>query len=935
MNPNDQQNKLYFKYWGKARAKEGVGPAYHLLPYHCLDVAAVAELLLDRHPHLLKIIAANTGIDFKHIKPLLIFILLLHDLGKFSESFQNLVPELLDKLQGITNSQKAPYIKKAFAHDSIGYLVWNDSVFEFIAERLRIENSEDWRDLLNILMQASHGHHGLPPKVNQAALYDYYSDQDLTATKQFITEILKFILIQEIFKEIDLDECYDALEESLKQCSWILAGFFVLCDWLGSGSDFEYCQDNTIFLEDYWNNTAKTTALKAIEKAGILPCTANDCFDPLKQLLDLPENSELTPLQQLTERLSITKTPQLFIIEDETGAGKTEASLMLLNRLMAEGLADAFYLALPTMATADGIFPRIQKTYENLFKPGQLPSLILSHSSAKLSNRFTETILYSNQTGESQKYGNDAQSTCQAWLADNRKKSLLAHAGVGTIDQAFLAVLKVKYQSLRLLGLLGKVLIVDEAHAYDAYMGKELEVLLETHARMGGSAIIMSATLPLATRQTLTDSFSKGLGIKKWSLREDKAYPLITQLSKEGLTETFCAFNPRNEHKTVHYQLIHDETIIDKLIDDSLQNNQCICWIRNSVKDARDTYSKYRQLGKTVTLFHARFPLGQRNIIQNEVLKTFDKDSTHELRKSKLVIATQVVEQSLDLDFDVMITDLAPIDLLIQRAGRLHRHVRDQQGNPKTAGEDEREPAILTIYSPEFVEHPNSNWFADKFPNAKKVYSNHARLWLSARALNNQQQHIFPKNTRNLIEVVYGNQCVIPDGLLATDSRDLGNHHAERSHAAFNTIDFKRGYTMDGQAWADELNMPTRLGEETVTIILARWQDNVLTPMVETEDKPWRQSEIRVLKKHVSEINLNNKQQQAFDAIKKQLPAQGKFSQILPMIWNEQENYWEGEVTNEKKQQTKIFYHLEIGLMYAYELAETINTADLEGDNLI
>jgi len=934
---NIAEPPLYYRYWGKAKPDaDGEGPAYHLLPFHCLDVAAVGLTLLEKNPCLLNSFSKFCGIEEDILKRVLIFFLALHDLGKFSESFQNIIPKLLEDLQGIKNSKKQAYSKRVFAHDSIGFLVWKESVFKQVIAHYKVDNVADWRDLLNWLMEASNGHHGFPIKQGNECLGNFYNENDKQAVAEFTKECLEIFSIKELFYNTDLNVSYDILNAQLPKLSWVLAGFFVLCDWIGSGKKFKYNNDKNIKLKAYWDDIALKRAEEAILEAGILPCQINGELEPLSQLLDLPESAELTPLQNLAKNINIQQAPQLFIIEDETGAGKTEASLILLNRLMAEGLAQGFYIALPTMATADGIYPRVQKTYDKFYKEGEKPSLVLSHSSAKLSGKFTDTILYFDKNTTEQKYSDDAQSRCQAWLADNRKKSLLAHVGVGTIDQTFLAVLKVKYQSLRLIGLLGKVLVIDEAHAYDAYMGKELEVLLEAHAALGGSAIVMSATLPLNIREKLANAFLKGLGQKQYKLDEQNAYPLLTHIAAGYKNEIPCSNNPKKSQKTTSYQLIHDEQQINELIKVSLAQGRCVCWIRNSVKDARNSFQYWQTRHEKVDLFHARFVLSDRLTIQEKILCAFDKKSTSEQRKGRLLIATQVVEQSLDLDFDVMITDLAPLDLMLQRAGRLHRHVRDQYGNFKQTGEDERPEAVLTIFCPEYTDNPTADWYSAKFPNAKKVYKNHALLWIGQKELAEIKTHQIPKNIRPLIEAVYSDKCTIPKGLEATDTKAAGDANAERSHAGFNTINFETGYTLNGQVWAEDLDMPTRLGDETLTLTLTKWEGGELKPFGKPDTQAWQKTEIRALARNVSELlPLIEAQQQAFDTIKIQLPSQGKWVNLLSMLWNDEKELWQGMVLNDKKQETPIYYHPQLGLIYAYEIEQVQQDEQLETEEIL
>lgn len=930
----------YYRYWGKAQPDDETGPAYHLLPYHCLDVAAVGKILLEKNPFLLKRLSRLSGIEETTLKTILVFFLALHDLGKFSESFQYVMPDLFKKLQGKVKSQKQPYSRKIFGHDSIGFLLWKQCVFKQVIEQVvqkpgQDSNEDDWWDLLKWFMEASNGHHGLPVKQGTKKLVDFFDTPDQQAVFEFVKDITELLTLEEVCWT-NLDKNYDRLYKQLSKASWAFTGFYVICDWIGSDERIFKYQSQEQTLQQYWYNTALKTAEEAIRQAGILPCKSNCQLNPLIELLDLPENAQLTPLQALVHDIPLLDKPQLFIIEDETGAGKTEASLILLNRLMAKGLANGFYLALPTMATADGIYPRIQKTYDNLYFPDEKPSLVLSHSSAKLSDKFTETIISSAYAISEQTYGDDAQSRCQAWLADNRKKSLLAHVGVGTIDQAFLAVLKAKYQSLRLIGLVGKVLVIDEAHAYDAYMGKELEVLLKVHAALGGSAIIMSATLPFSIRQKLTDAFLRGLGSETQKLEKKKTYPLLTHVAEDFKKELSFTCKQEKNKKEVRIKFVYSVKEIDQVIKQSLEMDRCVCWIRNSVKDARQTFQRLEGNGLKVELFHARFTIYNRFHKQGKVLKAFDKDSSFEKRKGRLVIATQVVEQSLDLDFDAMITDLAPIDLILQRAGRLHRHHRDKQGNPKTEGNDERGAATLYLHTPEYIDNPQSDWFSCFFPNAKKVYENHARLWLGLKQLQQLPKHQLPKNIRTLIENVYGEDAEIPTGLEKSDINADGNEKSQRTIGEFNTIDYENGYTMDGQDWEEDLKMPTRLGEETLILTLAKWEDGKLKPLTPGERQSWRKSEIRVLGKNVAKIPLFNEElQAAFEKIKQRLPNQGKWINLLPMVWNAERSIWQADVIDSKGQNSKIFYNTEQGLIYAYELEPLENDDQLETEELI
>ncbi|MEK7813880.1 MAG: CRISPR-associated helicase Cas3', partial [Candidatus Desantisbacteria bacterium] len=344
-----------------------------------------------------------------------------------------------------------------------------------------------------------------------------------------------------------------------------------------------------------------------------------------------------------------------------------------------------------------------------------------------------------------------ASQNCSAWLSDSRKKALLANVGVGTIDQVLLAVLSARHQSLRLFGLSRKVLIVDEVHACDAYMLKLLGALLRFHAAFGGSAILLSATLPQTIRTQLLKSFASGTDISNITSKSTD-YPLLTCLSGDGLKEIPVAAR-KDTDRAVTVQPLYNPDEVIKQLQAVIEAGGCACWVRNTVYDAVEAYQHWiKSFGmEHVRLFHARFALGDRLQIEQDVLRLFGPKSTTNDRKGQLLIATQVVEQSLDIDFDYMVTDLAPVDLIIQRAGRLKRHNRNKQGN-LIKGSDERDAAILGILMPEALDNADKNWYKEMFPKAYTVYPHHGQLWLTAHWLQRQKGFAKPKDAREMIE---------------------------------------------------------------------------------------------------------------------------------------------------------------------------------------
>ncbi|RZA16248.1 MAG: CRISPR-associated helicase Cas3', partial [Proteobacteria bacterium] len=433
-----------------------------------------------------------------------------------------------------------------------------------------------------------------------------------------------------------------------------------------------------VSLANYWSTTL-TLAEKALAHTGVRPVARQGEMS----FADLfPKIVTPSPLQSWATSVALPEGPQIYLLEDVTGAGKTEAAVMLTHRLMAQGVADGFFIGLPTMATANAMYARIANVYQHLFAGDA--SLVLAHGRRTLVEEFAASIIEPGlDEADAQQGDESATRRCLRWLADHNKRALLAPAGVGTVDQVLLGALQSKHQSLRLLGLVRKVLVVDEVHACDAYMQKTLESVLEFHAHAGGSAILLSATLPRRVKAALLAAFARGCGRRAPALAHQD-YPLVSAWSPQlqNTIETPMATRPEVCRQVcVRYE--PDRATIVQTIVAALNAGQSVAWIRNTVGDVLEARAELVDAVAPahITVFHARFALGDRLDIEAYVLDTFGPDSTSAQRAGRVLIATQVAEQSLDIDVDLLVSDLAPIDRLIQRAGRLRRHVRDAQGD--------------------------------------------------------------------------------------------------------------------------------------------------------------------------------------------------------------------------------------------------------------
>jgi CRISPR-associated endonuclease/helicase Cas3 len=872
-----------FAYWGKARPQGG-GADLHLLVYHSLDVAAVGREYLRKSPALMAWLREQfKAASDEALQDWITFWLALHDLGKFSVGFQGQRADLVTRLQGECVPDRAP---AAVRHDSLGMQFWTDHVQPRAEAQEWFGTDLDYFDGIAYWVRAVTGHHGQPPLSHVPFMQDHFRAQDVAAVQSFIDAMRSLLLTP---AAAGLPQSQDAIAflQSSKEISWWVAGLAVLADWIGSNSDvFTYRDVPSTSIGDYWVE-ALALAQQALSQSGVLPAErqAQRSFTEL-----FPAIARPSPLQHWAASVSLSTAPQIHLLEDVTGAGKTEAAVTLTHRLVAAGCADGFFIGLPTMATANAMYGRIADVYRLLFD-GQA-SLVLAHGRKTLVEEFAATIIEpGREEGDTRQHDESATSRCTRWLADHNKRALLSPAGVGTVDQALLGALQSKHQSLRLLGLARKVLVIDEVHACDAYMQRTLEILLRFHARAGGSAILLSATLPERMKAALLKAFAGGCQQALSGLKSP-AYPLATSWAASTpavLAET--AIDTRADvRRTVQVRYETDFNVVVDGVSAALAAGQCVAWIRNTVADALDAQTALTAhvQADRITLFHARFALADRLDIEEAVMAAFGRDSGPEQRRGRLLIATQVAEQSLDVDFDLVVSDLAPIDRIIQRAGRLRRHARDVEGQRLTApgGTDQRGAPCLWVLGPTWTEAPPSNWFKQVFPKAAGVYPHHGQLWLTARGLRSGQ-FTMPDDARRLVEAVFADESTLPKGLQGNANQAEGKAYGDASLADMNSVKLTTGYVRDGVDWDADTVSPSRLGEETIDVMLGRWQGDRLQPW--RIDKPtrhqWTYSTVRVAKRLIAsaEPQRSPARQAAVQAALDQMPGGGQWAVLLAL----------------------------------------------------
>ncbi len=864
-----------FEFWAKSR-REGDPAPMHSVPHHSLDVAASAFVLLS---------AFRCSIDVE--KAALAMLVALHDIGKFTRPFQAKVPELWPPSLG-------PYEKRPGFHDQDGYTLLCGK----LAGRLD-RLFAGWRPSSRWpLLRAVTGHHGRPPPQ-----FDKPELPSAVACPVCIAAAGTFV--DAAFAAIDPSPLPKLDRDDRDRLAWYLAGLAVAADWLGSGRrwfQFVDAAEHTD-LGRYWHDIALPRARQAARDSGLIPAPVS-LTGGLSRIF--PEISEARPVQSWAESVAIPEGPVLFTIEDATGSGKTEAALVLAHRLMAAGRGDGLFFALPTMATADAIYARLGNAYRRLFADDGKPSLVLAHGRRALHSGFTESIL----DGATDPHGDSAEpadqtasAQCAAWIADDRRKAFLAEIGVGTLDQAIMAALPTRHAPLRLLGLSRRVLIVDEAHAYDAYMTEELRGLLIFQAALGGSAIVLSATLTAKQRTEINAAFLGGLGHRA---EPDGAmvYPLVTVASAAGVFAEARPLAPGLARR-VAIERIDGPSDAVEAIAAAARAGAAAVWVRNAVDDAIEAHAALHAVGLDPLLFHARFAMGDRQDIERQVVECFGRDGSPERRRGRVLVATQVIEQSLDLDFDVMITDLAPADLVIQRAGRLWRHLGRERPVP--------EPRLLLL-APEPVADPSASWLGAELRRTGFVYRDHALLWRSARILLQTGAIETPEGIRGLVEFAYDKDALdaVPPGLARSADRAEGERLAAAGIGYQNVLKIDRPYERDAGLWEPDTRTPTRLAEARTVVRLARTEEGRVVPWFADEDarRAWALSEVAV--------RANRLAGAAEDApiisLKQNWPAWDREIPVL-LLRPDAAGCWHGEGLDPKGRRCAVTYDARRGLM--------------------
>lgn len=481
----------------------------------------------------------------------------------------------------------------------------------------------------------------------------------------------------------------------------LLAGLTSVSDWIGSGRFFE---DPAL----PWRERID----EALDDAGFIP-------PDYRRHLSFDQVFGFAPRQAQQQLIDAVVSPGVYVLEAPMGLGKTEAALFAAYRLLEAGQACGIYFALPTQLTSNKIYERFNAFLERILAEGCRHRSRLLHGKA---------WLVDTDMGEEGRPGG-------AWF-NHAKRGLLAPFAVGTIDQALMAAMNVKHGFVRAFGLAGKVVILDEVHTYDAYTGTLLNALVELLRELHCTVIILSATLNRERRQELLGAVVK-----------EDAYPLISAAPSQQPASEWPV--PAGEGREVSVRLLADPA---RALTEALERahrGQQVLWIENTVAEAQERYldlaARASELGIECGLLHSRFIADDRQRIEDRWVNLFGKGGWQErTQRGRILVGTQILEQSLDIDADFLVSRFAPTDMLLQRLGRLWRHA-----------ETPREPSArceVWVLAPDLDQAIASPYSA--FGSTAHVYSPYV-LCRSLEVWQGRASLRLPQDIRQLIEQTY------------------------------------------------------------------------------------------------------------------------------------------------------------------------------------
>jgi CRISPR-associated endonuclease/helicase Cas3 len=619
------------EFWAKTTPEGKPGISVY---EHMINVGCVARCIAETVPHLLK--------QFNLMTSIVGALAALHDLGKISPGFQRKCLAWLE-MNGLLKIDRNACWDTSMESDH--GKVSHSAIQSFLLNRSFNGRTAKY---LSTVLGCHHGRLSSPTdRIYRpcGAITDTYSNIDWDAERNEAAQRL-----WDHFIENNPFLAIAAESPSL----WWLAGLTAVADWIGS--------DERYFPADKIPGNPAKTARQALESIGfrIPEIIQNLSFHDLFHDREKP-NVEWFPNEMQLKTLATVTQPGIYVIEAPMGMGKTEAALWAAYQLLISWKATGIYFALPTQATSNRMHIRMNEYVRRISSTHSSSRLI--HGNSWLIDRVAPLIPVPTGKGP---IDADARAG-RDWFA-SAKRALLAPFGIGTVDQALLGVVAAKHFFVRHFALAGKVVILDEVHSYDVYTGTLIDRLISTLEGLGCTVIVLSATLMGKRRRQI-------VGITDDEQDDaEKPYPLITGTVEQQPLDPVSATSPKP--RDIQVDFLTEASAADQAVM-LARNGGAVLWICNTVGSAQEKFRLLKEMSQgefLVGLVHSRFPFWRREQLENEWMARFGKAT--DLRCPSILVSTQVVEQSVDLDADLLITELAPTDMLLQRLGRLWRHSR-------------------------------------------------------------------------------------------------------------------------------------------------------------------------------------------------------------------------------------------------------------------
>lgn len=789
--------------WGKFDQETG---RFHRLEHHCADVAACFEALL-REPVLRARFARSAGVSIlgETLAARLTYLAYLHDFGKLNAGFQFKVPRLGAPLRGRPRS--AGHIGQA--------LLCTDQ--EEICELLGLYCIvDDWGDGIVPLLYAALAHHGRPAQrpsrtgQGPPELWKPFAGYEPRATAKLLYDRGRAWFP-------DAFETGPPIPDA-PALAHLFAGVVALADQLGSDDgafEFEPRAD-PLYIERARRLAAQTVASKGFARSA----WSRDA--PVADVRTLFDHPSPRPLQVATAAAPLDSP--LLILESETGSGKTEAAVLRFAALWQAGLVDGLYFAVPTRAAAKQLHGRVHQALDRLF-----PSTANAPTVLAVPGYIRAGTAKGRPAGRFDVYWedepDDEATRLARWSAESARKFLTAPAAVGTVDQALLAGLQVKWAHFRAAALSRSLLVVDEVHASDGYMTELLHGVLHGHLTLGGHALLMSATLGSAASSRLV-SKSRRHTTPSPSDAEAVPYPSLTLSDGRGVSQV-SAIDTTGTPKSVAMTtaaILGDPNAIARSATRAAQDGAKVLVIRNTVKSAQAVFAALLAQGSSdlaltvaegPALHHSRFAAEDREQLDDAVEEALGKENRS--TGGSVTIGTQTLEQSLDIDADYLITDICPVDVLLQRLGRLHRHAGTKR--PTTFAE----PRCLVLAPDSGLEAGLDGSLLEHglgVSDRGGIYTNLVGIEATRRLIVNHPRWAVPTMNRTLVERGTHRQVLrelaetLGDGWLSHLTTVRGQNAAETGVAINDALTRKEAFDQDLVFSDLDRKVRTRLGED-------------------------------------------------------------------------------------------------------------------------